>query len=152
MTDTSRLFYALNAYPDAEHPCLYYVLNDKLMVYQAETDKTESVKVPTTSEDEIVLDALTDSTDTDYLFIDMGDKNGNYAYSYKMNTLTESFEKIEEEQPEEVAVQEQTVSKAKTTTAKKTVKNNQDYYEEEDDYYNYPPSPRNRMNRYDNQE
>ena len=141
--------YALNAYPDAEHPCLYYVLNDKLMVYQAETDKTESVKVPTTSDDEIVLDALTDSTDTDYLFIDMGDKNGNYTYSYKMNTLTESFERIEEEQPEEVTVQEQTVPKAKTTTAKKSVKNNQDYYEEEDDYYNYPPSPRNRMNRYD---
>ena len=135
--------YALNAYPDAEHPCLYYVLNDKLMVYQAETDKTESVNIPDAPDKEIVLDALTDSLDTDYLIIDMGDQNGNYTYSYRMNTNTGSFEKMQEEQPEEVPVQKQTVQKPKTT-AKKAV-TEEEYYE--DDYYNNPP--RHRMNRFD---
>jgi hypothetical protein len=136
--------YALNAYPDAEHPCLYYILDDKLMVYQAETDKTESVTIPNTSAKETVLDAITDSLDNDYLLIDMGDKDGNYTYSYKMNTNTGSFEKMEEEVPEEEPVQTQTVQKPKTTT-KKAVVEEEEYYE--DDYYDAPQ--RHRMNRFD---
>ncbi len=137
--------YALNGFPDAEHPCLYYVLNDKLMVYQAETDKTESVTIPDASDDEMVLDASKDPSDSDYLLIDMGDKDGDYTYSYKMNTLTGSFEKIEEEEPEEEEpVQVQTVQKPKTT-AKKAVTQEEEYYE--DDYYDAPQ--RHRMNRFD---
>ena len=137
--------YAVNAYPNAEHPCIYYVLNDKLMVYQAESDKTESVTIPNTTDKETVLDAMIDSLDSDYLLIDMGDKDGDYTYSYKMNTLTGSFEKIEEEEPEEEEpVQVQTVQKPKTTT-KKAVVEEEEYYE--DDYYDAPQ--RHRMNRFD---
>ncbi len=136
--------YALNAYPDAESPCLYYVLDNKLMLYHADTDKTESVKIPVLSGVGKVLDANIDETDSEYLLIDMGDKYGDYAFTYKMNTITESFERIDNEEPEE-PVQKQEDKNVKTNTVKKTNTQNQRYQEEDD--YGYPPPPPAHMDR-----
>ena len=136
--------YALNAYPDAESPCLYYILDNKLMLYHADTDKTETVKIPVLSGNGKVLDATKDEADNEYLLIDMGDKYGDYAFTYKMNTITESFERIDNEEPEE-PVQKQEDKNVKTNTVKKSDTQNQRYREEDD--YAYPPPPPSHMDR-----
>lgn len=131
--------YALNAYPDAEHPSLYYILDGQLMVYRAETDKTESVRIPKVSGSERVIDAGTDPDDSQYLLIDMGDKEENYTFTYKMNTTTDSFERMEGE-TNEATVQEQAPTPPPATPAKKSATKKQNF-EEEDEYYDYPPEP-----------
>ena len=136
---------ALIAYLDTEHPCLYYVLDDKLMIYKAETDKTENVKIPIMSGSGKVLDAAMDEEDSEFLLIDMGDKNGNYAYTYRMNTITESFERLEDEKTD-MPSQKPEEKYTRPDVKERPVPHRQRHHRGESDYDVPPPPPSNGNN------
>ena len=136
---------ALIAYLDTEHPCLYYVLDDKLMIYKAETDKTENVKIPIMSGSGKVLDAAMDEEDSEFLLIDMGDKNGNYAYTYRMNTITESFERLEDEKTD-MPSQKPEEKYTRPDIKERPVPHRQRHHRGESDYDVPPPPPSNGNN------
>ena len=146
--------YLIETYLDKK--CFYYLTNGKMMVYHADTNKTEEISFPKTDAEDLALSAEVDSEDENDIILEIGDAMGNHKAYYRFVTSSGEFEKMEEPEEEVVEQPVKTTTTTTTTPAKTTNKTTyqaeEQYYDEPDESYEYRDRGDRRRGMYSREE